>query len=351
MKIRVVMCLNSEKHISRILEYYENHYDKIERFDIHMFSDYDLAREYVETHKLDIFLLDETYKNSEFIQGNYLCAYLVDENSVATLNGMKAIGKYQKAESFFGELFGYFADSVEDRQYKFTSDNAQMSLFQNASGGSGCTTVAIAYACALAEQRKKVLYLNLEHVSDQDNLFYSEGDNDFGEVIYAVKSGSGNCVVKILACVTQDKSGVYFIKSCRNILNMEEITEQDMENLLVTLKESCDFEYIVVDKDFGLSARDLAVMKQADAVTFVLEANDISQKKFIRITDAIKILDDQFQTDMIDQIAVIFNKYHERQRIILDPKWKVMGGFPEYENKNMQQIVHCLSKMKILRNL
>lgn len=349
MKIRVVMCLKNEKYMSRILDYYENHYEKLERFDIHMFSSYDLAREYTETHTLDIFLMDDKYKDIELPMGNFLCVYLTEENSLDTLNGIKAISKYQKAEMLFGELFSFFAESVEDRQYKFTSDNAKLNLFQSSSGGSGCTAVSIAYACALAEQGKKVLYLNLENVPEQDVIFKGEGENDFSEVIYAVKSGSSNLAMKILSCMSQDKSGVYFIKSCKNILNMDEITPEDMKMLISTLKESCDFEYIVVDKDFGVGLRDVEVMKQAEKITFIVEANSMSQRKLVCITEALKIIDSQLQTDISERISIIFNKYKENQQIFLEGNCKILGGFPEYENKEIQQVVYYLSKMKMLK--
>ena len=236
MKIRVVVCLKNDKHIQRIMEYYENHYEKLEHFDLHMFSEYDLTKEYIQTHNLDIFLLDIKAKCEEPVKGKFLFAYLSEEKSLDMYEGEKAICKYQKAETLFQELFSSFAESLENKQYKFSSDSAKIYLFQNAGGGSGCTTVAMACAFAFAEQKKKVLYLNLEQTATLDEVFTSEGNSDFGDVIYAVKSDSDNQVVKILSCITQDKSGVFFIKPCRNILDREEITEEDM-SLLISMQK------------------------------------------------------------------------------------------------------------------
>lgn len=351
MKIRVVVCLKNDKHIQRIMEYYENHYEKLDHFDLHMFSEYNLAKEYIQTHNLDIFLLDTKAKCEEPVKGKFLFAYLSEEKSLDMYEGEKAICKYQKAETLFQELFSFFAESLENKQYKFSSDSAKIYLFQNAGGGSGCTTVAMACACAFAEQKKKVLYLNLEQTATLDEVFVSEGNSDFGDVIYAVKSDSDNQVVKILSCITQDKSGVFFIKPCRNILDREEITEEDMSLLISILRDSCDFEAIIIDKEFSLHRQNLEIMELADSITFVLEAKETCQKKFNQIADALLILEEQTDINFTDKTAVIFNKYNESQNIILNPGWKIKGGFPEYEHIGKRQIVQYISKMKAMKSL
>ena len=123
--------------------------------------------------------------------------------------------------------------------------------------------------------------------------------------------------------------------------------KENKKNFYLDIKDY--FDYIVVDKNFGVGLRDIEVMKQAEKITFIVEANSVSQRKFICITEALKIIDSQFQTDISERICIIFNKYKENQQIILDGNRKILGGFPEYEQKQIQQVVYYLSKMKILR--
>lgn len=352
MKIKVVLCTENKKYVSRLLGYYESHYERLDSFDIHMFSDMELAEDYLKSHEIDVLLVDE---NSPLELSDYediLGVYLVEDNSVDTLNGRKAIGKYQKADAFFKAIFSYYAEKNEaGREYRFSEEPARVYLFQNAGGGTGCTTMSMAYANAQAAEGKKVLYLNLELMGCVEHVYHAEDETDFGDILYMVKRNSSNLAMKLIASMAQDHTGVSFIKPSKNIPDILELTATDMEILLSTLKQSCSFDVIVVDKAPGLSALDRVSMDQASGIIFVLEASEISQRKFNRFVSGLELLDEHNKSRYASKIKIIFNKYRNAQEISPDISYEILGGIPFYENLGMTEIVRSISQMKLLRKL
>lgn len=352
MKIRVVLCTPDKKYLIRLQRYYESHYDKLDSFDIHMFSDEDLMEEYIQNHDVDILLTDEKSEIDISLYDDLLCGYLVEDNSVETLYGKKAIGKYQKADNLFKEIFSFYADNNEaGKEYSFSSEPAKIYLFQNAGGGTGCTTVAMAYACAMAKKGKKVLYMNLELAGYLDHVFRSEKGMDFGEMLYLVKRNPGNLAMKLLAAITQDQSGVYFIKPSRNIPDMLEIKAQDMEILISTLKYSCDFEAIVIDKEAGLSEVDKTAAEHASDILFVLEASEICQYKFLRYMGGMKLMEEGSKNRTVSKVKIIFNKYRDNQQIFQGMDFEILGGIPYYHDMFMPEIIKNISRMQLLEKL
>lgn len=352
MKIRVVLCTENKKYVSRLLGYYESHFNQLDSFDIHMFSDMGLAEEYLKSHEIDVLLVDE---NSSLELNDYadiIGIYLVDDSSVDTLNGRKAVGKYQKADSLFKAIFSYYAEKNQTgKEYRFSETPAKVYLFQNAGGGTGCTTVSMAYANALAEEGKKVLYLNLELMGCVRHIYHAEDGTDFGDILYMVKRNPDNLAMRLMSAITQDHTGVSFIKPSRNIPDMLELTNMDMEVLLSVLKKSCNFDVIIIDKSTGLSELDRVCMDQASCITFVLEASEISQKKFARYVSGLKLLDEHNKSGYGPKVKIMFNKYRENQQISSDISFEILGGIPFYENTGMKEIVHRISHMKLLKKL
>ena len=352
MKIRVVLCTPNKKYPVRLQRYYESHYDKLEAFDLHMFSDENLMEDYLQNHDADVLLVDEKSEIDISLYDNILCAYLVEDNSVDTFHGKNAIGKYQKVNMLFKEIFSFYADNNKaGKEYCFSSEQAKIYLFQNAGGGNGCTTVAMAYACAMAEKSKKVLYLNLELSGYVDHVFQAEKEIDFGDVLYMVKRNPENLAMKLMAAVTQDQSGVYFIKPSRNIPDMLEAGVQDMELLISTLERSCDFEIIVIDKAAGLSEIDKAVAGYASDIFFVLEATEISQHKFLRYVSSMKLMEEGAKNKSVSKIKIIFNKYKNSQQIFSDVNFEILGGIPYYDDMSMSEIIKNVSRMQLMEKL
>ena len=347
MKIKIVVYTKDKKYIEKISEYYQFHHDKLEMYDVHLFSSQEKTEQYLAQNPVDVILADEQSNTLLSKCEDVLCAYLTGDNAINSVNGVKAIGKYQKIENIFKEIFAYFVEeSKTGAEYSFSKKRAKMVLFYHSAGGVGCTTIAVACAMALAEKEKKVLYFNMELAGVTEAYFQEEQKKDFSEVIYAVKSGSNNLAMKVLSCVASDRSHVQFFKSSQNIPDMLELSAADMELLLDTLASSCDFDYVVIDTDTGIDEKIQIMMQYVESIVFVLEANDVSQKKYERCMKGLHLLDTLNKTKHTSKIKVLYNKYHETQRVQVDST-EVLGGIPDYGNLSAGDIAMAMSKMAV----
>ncbi|MGN0358756.1 MAG: hypothetical protein ACI4E0_13270 [Blautia sp.] len=371
MKIKVVFFCENKKYISRLLEYYENNFERFDRFDLHLFSEQELVLPYLEDNSPDVILAEEgklDFSNYE----KSICIYLVNDNSIDKINEVKAIGKYQKPENIFASIFSVYADNSGNngKIYSLSNDSALVYAFQNVSGGSGNSTAAMAFAIAHARLGKKVLYLNLELTGSIDDVFTSDLEDDFGNILFTVKKSigsavkkksdsdgaknggnSGNLGMKLLTSIAQDFSGVFFIKTCKAIPNMLEMKTKELEQLLHVLKYNCGFDIIVIDKEAGLSEQDSVIREYASRLIFVLEATIISQKKYLKYVSGLALMNKEYQSDISPKMKLIFNKYENTQKIFDSIQEEIVGGVPFIKQPGYREIVYTVSQMKVLETI
>ena len=132
---------------------------------------------------------------------------------------------------------------------------------------------------------------------------------------------------------------------------MLEAGAQDVELLISTLKRSCDFEIIVIDKAAGFSELDKAAAEQASDIFFVLEATEISQYKFMRYISGMRLLDEDSKNRNVSKIKIIFNKYQDNRQIFPDLEFEILGGIPYYNNMQMREIIKNISRIQLLGKL
>lgn len=352
MKIKVAIYSEDKKYIEKLLQYYELHQETLDMYDIHMFSNQEKLTCYLESNQVDVLLSDEKCDMELTEYADLLCAYLVGDNSVHSVNGIPAIGKYQKADNIFRDIFSYFAEKNQTGvEYNFSNSDVttRAIMFYHAAGGTGCSTVAAAYAMHLASNGKKVFYLNLELTGASELFFKAEGKNNFSEVIYSVKSRNGNLPMKLLACAVTDRRGVSFVNSSSSP-DMLELTSEDTALLIDTLKHSCDFEYLIIDTDPGMDDKTRIVMEHADTVLFITEATEASRIKCDRCINGLRLLDSLNKTKYASKVKVIYNKYREYQEIQMDTA-EIVGGIPVYENMSAEDVAAAISGIKIFENI
>lgn len=353
MKIKVVIYSDDKKYIEKLLQYYELHQETLDMYDIHVFSNQEKLISYLESNQVDVLLSDE--KSGMELTGytNLLCAYLAGDNSVRSVNGIPAIGKYQKADNIFRDIFNCFAEKNQTGvEYSFSNSDVKTRtlMFYHAAGGTGCSTVAAAYAMYLASNGKKVFYLNLELTGASETFFKAEGKKNFSEVIYSLKSRNENFPMKLMTCAVTDRRGVSFVNSSTSSPDMLELTSEDTALLLDALKHSCDFEYLIIDTDPGMDDKIRTVMEHADTVLFVAEATEACRIKYDRCINGLRLLDSLNKTKYASKVKVIYNKYKEFQEIQMGAA-EIVGGIPVYENMSAEDIAAAISGIKIFENI
>lgn len=173
-------------------------------------------------------------------------------------HGQRTIFKYQRAETFYKQILDFYAENTTKVISGYSSNHqntTEVISFGSFSGGTGCSTVAAAFCIYAVRRGARVLYLNLERFGTTDSFFHGEGQTDFGDVLYAVKSKRNNLNIKLESTLRQDASGVYFYASPKVALDLQEMDETDVKTLLDELCASGRYDCIITDIDLDLNPK------------------------------------------------------------------------------------------------
>ena len=341
MRIRLAVLDSDKNYLSRLSTVFMNKYaDKIEFYS---FTDEKMAVDNVNTGRIDVFLANENYSiNTEYLSPECGFAYIVESPDIEEVHNQKAIAKYQRADLFYKQILSLYAETVEAAS-SFKKGNEMQSkviAFTSFSGGAGSSTVAAAFATYAAKCKKKVLYLNFELLGNSDSFFNSEGQFDFSEIIYAIKSKKGNMALKLESAVKQDISGVYFYSASKVALDFTELKAEELQVLLYQFSVCGNYDYIIVDMDFNFKEEAMAVLAIVDRVVFVNDGSEISNVKFERGYEALKIYEQHKNISVSRKAYLFYNKFSNKMsKTLIGADIQELGGVPKFEQATVKQIV------------
>lgn len=260
MKIRIALIDSDDLYLQRFVSTFNSKYfDKITIFS---FSDPAIAESNMQMSKYDIVIAAENFDLTPF-KDRCAVAYFSNSNEINELNGEKAIGKYQRVENIYKQILDLYSEIHKGIIYNDNGgDNGTkiIGVF-SACGGAGATSVASAYARALAARGESVLYFDLEK-NNCNHVFKGEGQQvTFGDVVYAIKSQNANLGLKLESCVKHDPSGVYFYEPCESVLDFLELNDEEILDVIRTLKAAGKYTYMIVDFNFDFAPLHFELMK------------------------------------------------------------------------------------------
>ncbi len=310
MRIKVALLDDDKNYIERLSTAFLNKFS--DKLEVYSFSTVESAFSGLIKNKINVFLASEAYDiNVEGLPMGCGFAYLVASNGVQTLKGQKTVCRFQKAEIIFKEILGIYSENVSDSiGIKFDGDgNASVISFFSPGGGTGSTTAAIACAKRMASAGKKVMYLNIERLGNADLFLSGPGNFDLSNVIFSLKSKKSASVLKMESYVKEDSSGVYFYSSPAMALDIMDLTKDDVENLIESIKMIGNYEFIVIDCDFGFSAKVIKLFEMSQCIVFVSDGSNVSNDKFIRAYQSLEILEQQKEINILGKTTVLYNRF------------------------------------------
>lgn len=353
MKIKLLLLDSDKNYLNRITSSVTNKYaDKIE---IYSFTDQEIAMEKLSSAKADVFLSGSEFQvDPEKVPARCGFAYLVEAPEIESVREQKTIAKYQRIDVFYKQVLSLYAEhSLSGIGLKAGGDNqAQVILFLPASGGVGSSSMAVAFAGFAARKGKKVLYLNLEQFGSADAYFQGEGQADFGEVIYALKSRKSNLALKLEGMVKQDDSGVYFYSSPKSAMDLTELDGADVKSLLKEIGASGRYDVIVLDMDFMFQERLIGLMAAVRKIVFVCDGTESSLLKLERVLPALEIMEEMRDVNLLSKSCVVYNRFSSKRcRTAAGLEIRQLGGAPRYANAAPKQVQEELGKLEFWEGL
>ena len=109
MKIKIAILDKEQTYLSRVMNSLEGKFS--DKLEIYCFTDAEKALNTVVQSNIDVFFASYVYEiETHRIPERCGFAYLVDTKDVDKYNGERAVCKFQKLESFYGDIVDIFTD-------------------------------------------------------------------------------------------------------------------------------------------------------------------------------------------------------------------------------------------------
>lgn len=350
MKIKLAILESDAGYLGRLVPMFNNKYAN--ELEIYSYTNVDVAMESLEEKKIDVFLASHVFKiNHSLIPKRCGFAYLVESLDIDRIESYKAICKFQKGELIYKQILSIYSEHVPNITGISNAENGAMKTiaFCSPCGGVGTSTAAAACAIALTNSGYRVLYLNTEIYGEADVFFSCDGQFDFSDIIYALKSNKTNRAMKLQSTVKQDVSGVSYYSSVKVPLDMMEMSATDYVTLQNELKALGTYDYVILDMDFPKTQKEFKVFESCNSIVLVTDGSESAELKLSKALRAVQILDGQSDMAFQPRMWLLKNKVATNE--IVQNEIRMLGSFPVYQSVASAQMAKQLSLSNIYEQL
>ncbi len=344
MRIKLAILEKDRSYLGRIVNVFGTKY--ADKLQIYSFTDLDVALSTLEEAKIEALIASDAFEiDVKKLPKRCGFAYFVDSADVETVNGQRAICKFQKAELIYKQILSIYSENAGNVSgLKLGDDSCKIIFFQPVSGGVGASSMAAACAINFAAKGKRTLYLNLERFGSANVFFRAEGQFDMSDVIFALKSKKANLAMKLESCVKQAENGVFFYSQSKIALDMMELNADDIIRLISELQLTGSYDYIIVDTDFSIDRDALKICRKAYTLVWVGDGSELSNTKLFRAFNALNTLEQNADSPLPGRVVLIYNKFSNKtSKMLTEIGIKNIGGAPRFEHATSDMVLEQLS--------
>jgi len=182
---------------------------------------------------------------------------------------------------------------------------ARVCAFFSPTGGSGTSTVAMAFAMAAADVGVKPLYVSFEYFNSTELFFNDTGDTHPGlyDVFGAIAEGSAVTTAIDTAKVKDDATGIYYLKRFGTLMELEHIQLSAMEIFIYAIRVANDIDLVILDLGSGFTPLAKGALRYVDEIYVVADLHDASILKLKMLFDECS----SFFKTYIGQAHLIYN--------------------------------------------
>lgn len=279
MKINLLIADSDSVYLERVSKYIQ---EKHTQFELYSFSSAEYLDEYLKAPnvKVDILLCSDDLFSPTVQGADAAVKAVLSDGTYDAYTEYEHINKYQKAENIITAIQIKYAEITgrTDSLAGKPKDSRVVGVYSPV-GGSGKTTLAVAVGKALAEQNRKVLYLNYECICSTADFFMTN-NSGMSEVYLAAMSSNTNAGLKVIANKVNDSvTGVDFVGCAESMLEFNELSADNLANIIKQTDELNEFDYIIVDFDSTLSADKFKLLSICDKIIMPFTLSPLSVTK------------------------------------------------------------------------
>lgn len=305
-KYNLLIAENDEKYITNLMYYINQRFG--DRFNTTCFTDHLEYEEYLNrTDNIDIILAGKDFLLENMTKYNR--TVITFNEDTEKYKEFPCIRKYQSVDKICLEIIKIHEENLKNNSENQNKENIQIYTFYSPIGGIGTSTIAISFAYDLANCNNKVLYLNLENIQSTNLFFYESGQSklSFSDLVTSVKNRNDD-IINILKSAANEfnESKLYYFNSTESILDLEELTLEDIKILIENIEKCGLFDYVIVDIPSVPNTNYYYLLKKSQNVIMLMGQDKRSSYK---IDSLLEQLDD---TKNFLFVVNKFNKYKER---------------------------------------
>lgn len=279
MKIKIAIADTNETYAKRLFEALSRQ----NNLSLSVFTDKDKLEKEIAYARYDIILFDYSmYSNDSLFKSAKLAVALYDEDSEVPYNipgKYKAVKKYQRGTTIYKEVIGLYSEYVSESPFfNHSKHNFKVICFYSPVGGSGKTTVSMACAHSIANKGRNVMYLNFEPAASYGVYLPLKGGKGIGELFAAI-GGSGSFSLKLESLMKKTPQGIIYFEKFENLLDIYEITSEDIEKLIRMIGDTEKAEYVVIDMGSDFNDLNRGIMDISDKIVLVERPEKTAKEK------------------------------------------------------------------------
>jgi len=278
MKVQLLICTTDSdysNHLSRVLS--ENHPNS---FEVTMCSSVEASKNLLGEKGYDAALIGvELIKDIDF---NKIRLPLVLWDGLNSVEGCEVapIKKYQRISSMVSDVLESYSKIAPSSGFAVTG-RGRITTVYSPTGGSGKTTVALAFAARMSLSGKSALYLCLEPFCSTSAFFGQDGKS-ISKVFESLYSGNLEMLLESLVQKDSDTS-IMFYRAPENYDDLNELTKENLTTLIFAIAANVD--ELVIDVGSSSSHNMNVLLDSADNVLLVTDNSWSAVVKFNQFTN------------------------------------------------------------------
>ncbi|WP_188453565.1 AAA family ATPase [Virgibacillus oceani] len=247
-----------------------------EKFSSKIFTDTDSFKKNTRNQKQHILLTDLEVDNECSVSFDKVIS--LSEEQIMVPDELKtSIYKYQP----FHELLSQVLAIYYEMNGKLSSvingkEKEKVISFFSGNGGVGKSLLSLCLAKHLSMNDKRVFYLNLEELHNT-YLYFKQDRPSSAEVFYYLKKNKNQLIANIESLKSRDSlTNIDYFALPVLPEEMQIATEENIESLIQAIRDTQNYDYIIVDLDSSIHERNRSALKNSDEIFWILSSNETS---------------------------------------------------------------------------
>jgi len=300
-----------------------------------------LKKHFSSPQTIDILLINEALYTQEFAKHNIAHLFILTENRPDPHGADPLLGSMVYKYTSVNELLGYVINrsGISGVTDIHTGVTKLVSVF-SPMGGTGQTTVAAGLCAVLSRNFRRVLYVGLDGL--QSFGFLLSGNQQLVGIDKTLVAKSPYAYDKVKPLIVSELFDILppLVPSLASL----GLSNEHMRHLIYKIKESGDYDFIVIDCPKDFTADTVQVMADSDQNVFVTLQDALSIGKLKSLFASIDYSDDS-------RFVLVCNRFNKKEENALAGLSAELGLMPEYIDEDPSMDPRQSEKLALVQGL